>query len=1032
MLEKNIEENFIEQLKKNNFKYLNNNQILELRNNNLDEVLLINRIKENLKIINPKINDDEVNEICRNLIDLSNQLTNKIELNKTIIEKIKKGYDIYRKSESRYFNWKVIDFDNPEKNEFIITNQFRIKTFYNNEQHEKILDAVIYINGLPLIIGELKTFENKSMKELDQAKEQILTYGKLLKKIFAFNFFSFISNLVQTEICNPIAKNSYFSIWREKAENKNLIISQEFWKPKRLLELMKYFIFYSNKNNKIISRYHQYFGVKKGLKAFNISKKNSNNKVGIIWHTQGSGKSLTMMMLIKLLREVEKKLTVIVVTDRKNLEKQLYDNFKDFHSYLLEKPLLLKSAKDIKESISNIKTSGIYFTMVQKYHDENLKNLNYRDDLLIITDEAHRSHNNFDFDISENKNNNKEIKNEPFSKILRDAFPNAKFIGFTGTPIENDDVLTKRIYGDYIDIYPMKKAVEDGAITEIYYKRASIKVQLSKEELDLIDLNDFQEDKEIEESKDIKLKKEVIKFKNREKLNEVKNFLFSENRMDLIVRHFIEHYEYRENQLEGKAMFVAFNRETAWKYYKKILKYRPNWKNKIKLIISIDKNKDNLEMQKDAGTEKDRDNWTKEFQKENSELKILIVVDMLLTGYDVPSLDTMYFDKVLKMQNLMQAIARTNRKYKSKNGLKIKQGGIIVDYIGLNARLKESLNFYYEGNDKNEQKNQAKLAKNFDIALIEENFTNLVKKIISNFFDFKKSEITAMIENETFFSTLINYCDKDDFDLEKFSYEVKEMNKKFIFLEKDKLDKFDLKVAENLISARMYFLKKDISNIDIHALRSRLKKQLKSALNFNPDINPDEEKKINIKSLEQINAYLHLLNKDNEIKSKEKINEIKKVISNFIKENDNFGNFDKEKISVQIIKLIEKAKENENKSEIFIENLIEKIIETIKEKEKNEIALTNEEKWVNNFVKILEIDEISDKHRILKIAKEIYLEITNNGERKIEKGWIHSNTELEHITSKILFVLVKNNYPKYEEKRNQLIKELKNFVDREN
>ncbi|WP_025755614.1 type I restriction endonuclease subunit R [Mycoplasmopsis cricetuli] len=640
--EAKIEHDFIDFFQKQKYQYLSKDEINKLREYKKSNVILKEIFLDQIKQINPNIQLDEIKYVYTELYKImSSTAEHNLESNNNqIIKLIKNGIVKKRESDGIYHTWKIFDFENPEKNNFICTNQFEIIGSQNSDSQKNIPDIVIFINGLPVIVGELKTYYQRE-NELEKAETQIRNYAFLVPKLFVFNFFSFISNYVIIKIGNPLNAKSVFNHWRGLKTNLVDVKSIVLFNKLNLLEFFKSFIFYDADERKIIARHYQYHAIKETSKNF----KENNNKVGIIWHTQGTGKSLTMVLLVKFLRKIKENLTVLVITDRNDLDTQLHKTFQNAFQFLGEKPIQFKTSTEIKEKLENNKTHGIFFSTIQKFRDANLKVLNDRNDILVITDEAHRSHNSADENFKKilykkNLPTEEEYLNpsKKYAQILREALPNAKFIGFTGTPIEEKDIQTKRVFGEYIHIYSMQDALLDKAIVPIFYENANTKSALNKEQLEIINQIDLEEEKFIYESKNIKLKQLMVQEKNKTKYKAIQNFLSSEERIKNVVNHFIKHYERTEHELEGKAMFIAFHRELAFKYYKKIIQKRPEWQteNKIKLIVSPNKEIDSPEMTKLLGSKEERQNIINSFKLPDSKIKILIVVDMLLTGYDVP------------------------------------------------------------------------------------------------------------------------------------------------------------------------------------------------------------------------------------------------------------------------------------------------------------------------------------------------------------------------------------------------------------
>ncbi|MDZ7293054.1 type I restriction endonuclease subunit R [Mycoplasmopsis pulmonis] len=1044
--ERNLEDKFIDDLKALNYEYIDKDQMFDLRKGEKKQIILHSILEQQLEIINKNIKTDEIYKIQRKIDDLLRSNVH-FRRNEEVINVLKDGVTIYRESEQRSFTWKIIDFENSKNNSWIVTNQFEMISSEFGDNRKNIPDIVIYLNGLPIIVGELKTYYNTT-NELERAENQIKNYALSLPELFAFNWFSFISNFIGTKIGDPIAKNSHFNFWIENQEDKTKdeVISKEFWDQQRLLDFFKYFIFYNSSKDqknikKIIARHYQYFSVKETLKKFD---KNSN-KVGIVWHVQGSGKSLTMVMLTKLLRTIEKNLTVIVVTDRIDLQDQLNNTFNNFHKYIGEESIKIKDQSNLKYDLEKTLTHGIYFVNIQKFRDMNLENLNTRSDILIISDEAHRSHNNFDKDFVDEKlalldsKNINSSKNKPYSRILRDAFPNAKFIGFTGTPIENKDIETKKIFGDYIHIYSMANALEDGAIVVTFYENSKIRVHLSKEQLDILDKMDDSEKTQIKEQSEIKIKSEATKYIDREKHKEIKKFLFSNERLEKIANHFIKHYEQRKSWLEGKAMFVAYDRRCAFNFYQKILEKKPDWKNIIKLIVTPNTQKDSPEMTKALGTFEERKNIITEFKKPDSEVKILIVVDMLLTGYDVPSLDTIYFDKFLKMHSLMQAIARVNRPYKKKafdeNSIeKIKDSALIVDYIGIYHNIQEALNFYWFGReiDDNEKKSSFIENPNEDVEVFKEKYLAHLNSIYADYYE--KHELDEKSKDPIQFSedfTSLLYS-KTNSHLENFVAKVYALKKNYNVVT-NWID-YNSKIKSIILfNIRNKIIKKDVPFIDALGWKDKLEENLKNAIIYE-EIIPiiDNKKIINSKLLEE---YIEKIKNDEVFSDKTKVQEIAKLLNDTLDTKRLISLAERKKISEKIKELVDKFVNGvSGKHEIFQE--LDKLFIYIQEKEEEGKNFHDEERLVKMFVECLKLEGLYDdkEGKLQEIAKKIYDKITKEGKEPMKNGWIKSNAKRKKIINQIKWVLLDEEYPPQwlDYKKAEVMEEIENFIDMEN
>lgn len=587
----------------------------------------------------------------------------------------------------------LLDYKKPDNNHFVVANQW---TFIENSN--KRPDVILFLNGLPLVLIELKS---PAREETDASEGylQIRNYMQEIPSMFIYNCICVISDQLISKAGTITSGEDRFMEWKTKDgsyENTQYAQFDTFFEGMfdkvRLLDIIKNFICFSNdglNKIKILAAYHQYFAVNKAIESTKRATV-TDGKGGVFWHTQGSGKSLSMVFYAHLLQEALDSPTIVVITDRNDLDDQLYGQFAKCKDFLRQIPvhatcrkLVETSGKNdigLKDWLNGRKANGIIFTTMQKF-EESSEPLSKRRNIIVMADEAHRSQ----YGLKERVHaKTGEIKIGT-ARVIRDSLPNATYIGFTGTPIAKKDRNTREVFGDYIDIYDMTQAVEDGATRPVYYESRVIKLKFDEATLHLID-NEY----------DIMANNadpEVIE-KSKRDLGQMEAILGNDTTIDTLVRDIINHYEnYRENLLTGKAMIVAYSREIAMKIYKRMLELRPSWTKKVKVVMT-DSNKDPEEWRSVIGNKHHRDELAREFKDNNSEMKIAIVVDMWLTGFDVPSLATMYVYKPMQGYNLMQAIARVNRVFKNK------EGGLIVDYVGIASALKQAMNDY-TSRDKN-------------------------------------------------------------------------------------------------------------------------------------------------------------------------------------------------------------------------------------------------------------------------------------------------------------------------------------------
>lgn len=594
---------------------------------------------------------------------------------------------------------RFIDFDNIKNNVFQVANQLKFK----ESRNLRIPDVILFVNGIPLVIFELKSIEYNEDTFIERAYEQLGRNGEAdgyrfdIPTLFNYNAFLVISdganNKVGTLTSDITRYNEWKSIDGEVGYKKNYaykldVLLEGLLKPERLLDVIKNNLFFMNSDKekpvKILSQYHQYFGVKKAYDSVKHSlKPQGDGKAGIVWHTQGSGKSFTMVMLAhKLITDLEmKNPTIVVLTDRNDLDNQLFGTFSNAAEFLRTRPVQVESREDLLEKIGSIKEGGIIFTTLQKFDKNNIVP-NRRTNIVVISDEAHRSQYGIDEQIVYKKNPDgtfTSISKYGYAKYIRDALPEATYIGFTGTPVESGDHSTSAIFGKTVDTYDMTQSVEDGSTVKIFYESRLAKVWLDDGKLKEIDkyyddlANQNVSDDVIEESKSKWSSMEVI--------------IGDDDRLHLLASDILKHYNERKDVLNGKAMIVCMSRKIAAKLYYQIIGLAPELKEQVALVVT-ESNKDSEEERKLFKDKAYRENAAKEFKRKDGSLKIAIVVDMWLTGFDVTDLDVMYIDKPMKGHNLMQAIARVNRVNVGK------ESGLIVDYIGIKRSLEQALNTY--------------------------------------------------------------------------------------------------------------------------------------------------------------------------------------------------------------------------------------------------------------------------------------------------------------------------------------------------
>ncbi|WP_452219451.1 type I restriction endonuclease subunit R [Lacinutrix salivirga] len=676
------------------------------------DVVLHNRLKEAIYQLNPTIPEearqDAFNQVLR--INSPDLLVNNEAFHTMLTEGVKVSYQ--KEAVSRGDIVWLVDFENAENNEFTVVNQFTV--IENN--HTKRPDVILFINGLPLVVIELKNAvdENATIKS---AFKQLQTYKATIPSLFTYNSLCVISDGLEAKSGSLSAGFSRFMSWKTKdgettashLDSEMEVLAQGQLNKKTLIDLIRYFtVFEKSKKEdlktgittidtvKKVAAYHQYYAVNKAVESSKIAAaEDGDRKGGVVWHTQGSGKSLSMVFYTgKIVQELNNP-TILVITDRNDLDDQLFDTFASATQLLRQTPVQARDRKHIKELLK-VASGGVIFTTIQKFQPEEgnvYETLTDRKNVIVVADEAHRTQYGFKAKTVDDKDEDGNVIGKRivygFAKYMRDALPNATYLGFTGTPIEGTDVNTPAVFGSYVDIYDIAQAVDDGATVRIYYESRLAKVNLSDEGKKLVE----QIDEELANEELTETQKAKAKWTQLEAL------IGSENRVKNIANDIVNHFTERQNVFEGKGMIVGMSRRIAAELYNEITALRPDWHHKdldkgvIKVIMTASSS-DGPNMAKHHTTKEQRRALAERMKDPNDELKLVIVRDMWLTGFDAPSMHTLYIDKPMKGHNLMQAIARVNRVYKDK------PGGLVVDYLGIASDLKKALAFYSDSGGK--------------------------------------------------------------------------------------------------------------------------------------------------------------------------------------------------------------------------------------------------------------------------------------------------------------------------------------------
>ena len=643
------------------------------------DVVLGELLREKIAEINPSAHILAVEEAVRKVLSLDSP--SMLQNNRTFHEYLTSGVSVsyYENGAERSDHLWLVDFKDAGNNDFLVVNQFTIQ-----ERETKRPDMVVFVNGLPLVVIELKSCSREET-DTSEAYKQIRNYTHAIPSLFHYNAFCVISDLTDTKAGTITAEEDRFMRWKsvagESASDKNADFSTLFlgmFDKERLLHILKHFVLFlgdSDKPVKILAAYHQYFAVTKAVKS-TLGAVKEDGRAGVFWHTQGSGKSLSMVFYAAMLMEPLNNPTIVVLTDRNDLDNQLFGTFSMTANHLRTIPEQAESRAHLKTMLDGRQAGGILFTTMQKF-EEDTAMLSDRRNIVLMADEAHRSQYGLNAKaVKHMVDGREEVKiTYGMAKYVRDALPNATFIGFTGTPIDMEDKSTQAVFGDYIDIYDMTQAVRDGATKPIYYESRVPNLHLKRDVLEAIDaaydvLSENAEPYHIAQSK--------------KELGNMEAILGAAETITTLTKDILKHYEDRKHIVAGKAMIVAYSRPIGVKIYKELLKQAPDYKDKIALVMT--KKNDDPEDWYELIVDKSKQEETaKQFKDPESELKIVIVVDMWLTGFDVPCLNTMYIYKPMQGHTLMQAIARVNRVYGDK------EGGLVVDYVGIASALKQAM-----------------------------------------------------------------------------------------------------------------------------------------------------------------------------------------------------------------------------------------------------------------------------------------------------------------------------------------------------
>ena len=640
------------------------------------EPLHLEIVRQSLFEINPSLATEAIDEAIVKIRNIENGSL--VQRNEVFTDYMQNGVEV------NYFDGKdqcstrvrLIDYDTPLRNNFTVANQWTVE-----EKSVRRADIIVFVNGFPLIVVELKS-PSRENTDVSEAYAQLRNYMQEIPSLFVYNAFCVMSDMSTSKVGTITAGEDRFMEWktadgtREDTRYANFdVLFAGMFDKARLIEILHGFICFSKdekQSAKILAGYHQFFAVRKAVDSV-AEATQSDGKGGVFWHTQGSGKSLSMVFFAKMLQDAVSSPTIVVLTDRNDLDGQLYRQFARCSEFLRQVPIQAESRKHLGELLREREANGIFFTTMQKF-EENEEPLSIRRNIVVVADEAHRSQ----YGLTEKIDKDGKVKIGAARRV-RNSLPNATYIGFTGTPISQKDRSTREVFGDYIDVYDMTQAVADGATRPVFYESRVINLKLDEATLRRID---EEYDSMAAEAEEYAIEK------SKHELGRLDSILGADDTISSLVEDIVGHYEdYRQFEQTGKAMIVAYSRPIAMKIYHRMLELRPEWRNKLAVVMTSG-NKDPEEWRAIIGNDSHKKELERQFKDDAGPLKIVIVVDMWLTGFDVPSLSTMYVYKPMSGHNLMQAIARVNRVFEDK------QGGLVVDYVGIASALKRAMNDY--------------------------------------------------------------------------------------------------------------------------------------------------------------------------------------------------------------------------------------------------------------------------------------------------------------------------------------------------
>lgn len=641
----------------------------------------LDRLRTMLCKLNSSLPQTAIDEAERKLLHI--EAGNMVQNNELFMDYLQHGVEVTFHDGRELKNDIVYlaDYKDVANNDFLLVNQW---TFV--EKSKKRADLILFLNGLPVVLMELKS-PSREETDASAAYRQLKNYMKEIPTLFTYNVFCVMSDMAESKAGTITSSEDRYMQWKSKDgvyESSEVVDYDVFFegmfRKERLIDIIKNFVCYckdEGKDYKILAGYHQYFAVNKAIQRTRNAV-TGDGKIGVFWHTQGSGKSLSMVFYAHLLQNAVSQPTIVVITDRNDLDNQLYGQFAKCKDFLRQVPVQATSRNHLRELLEGRTANGIIFTTMQKFEEYDAP-LSTRRNIIVMSDEAHRGQYGFEERVDPATGK----VSVGTARLIHDSLPNASFIGFTGTPIALKDRNTIEVFGDCIDVYDMTQSVLDHATVPVYYESRVVNLKLDNETLLLIDKEYEMLEYEGADAQQLE--------KSKHDLSHLEELLGADSTIDSLVQDILSHYEnYRQQELTGKAMIVAYSRPIAIKIYKRLLELRPSWTEKVKCVMTSGNN-DPEEWRDIIGNKQYKQELAKKFKDDTDPMKIAIVVDMWLTGFDVPSLATMYVFKPMSGHNLMQAIARVNRVFNDK------EGGLVVDYIGIAQALKQAMKFYSEG-----------------------------------------------------------------------------------------------------------------------------------------------------------------------------------------------------------------------------------------------------------------------------------------------------------------------------------------------